>query len=66
MRTLLDHGVGEADLVRLLVSTGAWTVRGAFDIIEVLTDRSPLPTLSDGSGWPGPIDGPPPRRFERA
>jgi hypothetical protein len=43
MRALLDHGVGEADLVRLLVSTGAWTERGAFDIIEVLTDRSPLP-----------------------
>lgn len=61
MRALLDDGVGEAGLVRLLVATGAWTERGALDIIQVLTgDAAALPTVGDGSLWPGPIDDAPP------
>jgi len=55
---LIDRGVGDDDIARLLVATGTWSEAGAMEIVSTLA-----PATDAGSaeiGWPGPPDDAPP------
>jgi hypothetical protein len=65
IRRLLDAGVAEDEIVRLLVATGSWTSSGAHEIVEFLSGQlvgaaQNVTATADDTDWPGPIEEPGP------
>jgi hypothetical protein len=63
IRRLLDTGVDEDEVVRLLVATGSWSTSGASEIVSLLnesqvTASQQVKGTAGDADWPGPIDEP--------
>jgi hypothetical protein len=60
---LLSRGVEAHEIVRLLVATGTWSDAGPEELVATLansSDGAEQSSIGAESGWPGPVDEPPP------